>query len=175
MEVIGDIEGMKAAIRAEYQKRLRDIEEQKRTRLAEVKAKAKAESSALKKRHAGELEARLREARGIVLNEQKLSAKRRFEEAREAMISDVIEAARKRFQTVVGSKRYLDFVRKRVPKKTVVYGPPSLKKHFRGLRVEKGLTGIRFVQGNVICDLTLESLLEAKEAAVRDRIIKALW
>lgn len=175
METHGSIEDLKKAIEADYKTKINELNSGKKAQIKEIKAVAKKELALLEAELGQESGAKVQEASAMVLNEQKLAAKRGFEEAREAMIQEVIEEVKKKFPTVMKNKQYTDFVKKRVPKGATVYGNAFFKTQFKGLKVEKDLNGLRFEKGSVIYDLSLNSLFEAKEFAVREKIIEALW
>ena len=175
MEAHGSLDALKKAIQADYRKKAREINSHKAAQIKEIRANAALQTSLVQKELSQDLEARAAEARAMVLNEQKLSAKRAFEEAREAMVREVLSEARERFSNVLKSSQYLGFVKRNSPSNAVVYGSPFLKKHFRGLKPDTSMNGLKFVKGQVIYDFGLESLLESRESAVRERVISTLW
>ena len=175
MEIHGSIEGLKKAIEADYKGKISELNTGKNAQIKEIRAAAKKELALLETELEQGSEARAQEAGAMVLNEQKLSAKRGFEEAREAMIQEAVEAVKSKFPSVMKTRQYTDFVKKRVPKGAAVYGNAFFKKQFKGLKAEKNLNGLRFEKGSVIYDLSLDALFEAKEFAVREKVIEALW
>jgi len=175
MEVYGSIEGLKKALEEDYRAKLRKVNSRKAAQLKEIRNSLKKHLALVEAELKQEADSKLREANAMVLNEQKLSAKRSFEEAREKMVQAVLSEVRESFPTVMKSKPYLDFVKKNSPKDAVVFGNPFFGSHFGKLRVDENLMGVRFVKGSVIYDLSLNALLEAKEFAVREKAIEALW
>ncbi len=175
MEVHGSIEELKKVIEGDYRKKIREVNSHKRAQIREIEKKAKQERALLQRESKQEIDSKAGEAKAMVLNEQKLAAKRRFEEAREAMIQQVMNEARKGFPRLMKSKQYLDFVKKKVPSGCTVYGNAFFKKHFKNIKAEKDLNGVRFEKGAVIYDLSLDALFEAKEDAIREKVIEALW
>ena len=175
METHGSIEELKKAIEADYAQKINELNKGKTAQIKEIKASAKKELSLLETELEQESEAKAREAGAMVLNEQKLAAKRGFEEAREAMIQEVIETVKGKFPSTMKTKQYADFVKKRTPKGAKAHGNAFFKKKFKGLKEEKGVNGLRFEKGSVIFDLSLDALFEAKEPAVREKVIEKLW
>ncbi len=174
MEVHGNIKGLKKAIKENYDSKIREVNSRKAAQVKEINKSMKQELAVLQAALEQESGSKIREARAMVLNEQKLSAKRMFEDSREQMVQEVMASAKKKFPAVIKSRRYIDFVKKQVPKGVTVYGNSSLKKNFRNLKTEN-LSGVRFVRGSVIYDLTLDALFEAKESKIREKIIETLW
>jgi len=175
VEAHGSVEALKKAIAEDYSKKIREINSHKAAQVKEIRANAKLETALVQKSLKQEIESRVSEARAMVLNEQKLSAKRAFEESREAMVQEILSDARKAFPKSLKGTQYKSFVKKNSPGKAVVNGSPFFKSQFKGLKPEPGLNGVRFVKGSVIYDLGLDALLEAKQSTVREKIISTLW
>ena len=175
MAVYGDIKELKKAIEQDYAQKLREVNREKDARIKEIKARANNELGELKTAIGREIEEKKAETRAMVLNEKKMEAKNKFEESREEMIQTVLDDAVKRFPEVMKGKKYSSFVKKYVPAGADVFGNPFFKKQYKKLKPETGVSGLRFVKGEIQFNLSLEALLEAKEFSARQKVIETLW
>lgn len=175
MEVHGNIKSLKKAIEQDYLGKAREINRHKNAQIRDIRQALDNDIYALESELRQKLDSKARETNAMVLNEQKLTAKMQFEEAREQMVQEVLGKAREDFPILMKSKKYIDFVKKNVPKNAEVFGNPFFKKHFKNLKVEKEMSGVKFIKGPIIYDLSLEALLEAREFSARGKLIEELW
>jgi len=175
MAVYGDIEGLKKAIEQDYAQKAREVNKGKEASIKEINAGAMEEQDEVEKAAQREIEEKKAETRAMVLNEKKMEAKKKFEESREEMIQSVLDEAKKRFPEEMKGKKYLSFVKKHALAGAEVFGNPFFKKQFNRLKPEAGVSGVRFVKEDIQFNLSLEALFEAKDFAVRQKVIETLW
>ena len=100
------------------------------------------------------------------------------EEERERMIADVFSAAEKEAEKFAAGKKYVDFVKKNVPKgeKLEVFGgSPAYKSAFPNMQLDKNLNGLVFRGENVEYNFTVARMMEAKKEELRNSVTKALF
>ncbi|MBN2127120.1 MAG: hypothetical protein JW703_01875 [Candidatus Diapherotrites archaeon] len=175
MELHGSINGLKEAIQKDYAEKIEEINREKNAQINELRKKFKEESILLEDELQQNQELKLKELKTRVLNEQKLAAKHEFEKAREEIIQKVMTEIKQDFSKIMKSKEYLEFAKKSIPENAVVYGNPFFKNDFQNLKAEKDLMGLRFEKENIIYDLSLDALFEAKEFLIREKIANILW
>ncbi|MAF80008.1 hypothetical protein CL629_02930 [bacterium] len=175
MEVYGNIENLKRAIEDGYKAEIRELNKDKAAQIKKDKAESDGAKTLLQQQFKQEIDAKVLEERTMVLNEQKLATKRKFEEAREAMIQTVLEETKKEFPKIAKSSKYIALVKKTAPKQSKIYCGSGLKKNFKGSTEEKGLNGVKCVKNSIIYDMSLDALFEAKESKIREKVIKELW
>jgi hypothetical protein len=175
MELHGNINGLKEAIQKDYDEKIEEINKEKNIKINELKKIFNNELNELENELQQNQELKLKEIKTRVLNEQKLAAKYEFEKAREELIQTVMSEIKQDFSKIMKSKKYLDFAKKSIPANAIIYGNPFFKQEFQNLKIEKDLIGLRFEQENIIYDLSLNALFEAKEFSIREKIAGILW
>ena len=179
MKVYGDIKKIEASIEKHYAEELRPLKQEADKRIAEIKNENSERLNLLKaeKKSRAEADAKLAYAR--LVNEQKLKAKRIFEETREALVNGVFCEVMKQAAKKAHTKHYLAYVKSFIPKtseKLIATGDSDYYKAlFKDIKVDKSITGVKFEAGNVIYNLTFDAMLSSKKEQIRDIVIRALF
>jgi len=177
MEVFGNIEALKEAIEKKYTSKIREVEKEKEKQLNEIDKELKKKLNLLDSRMKTASDAEVKKTHSVILSEEKLKAKKEFEEKREELINKVFKEAEKKSKKIVRSKEYIDYVKSNIPKEKdlKVTGSDALKKHFPKLKVDKNILGLKFESEGIIYDFTLDNMINSKKDVLRHEISKVLF
>ncbi len=178
MKTYGNVDGLKKEIESKYETEINKVKWELGKKTSEFEAEASKESELIREQAKTDAEASAREAKQRVMNEEKLKAKRKFEEAREKMIQKVFDEIKKEAPKIAVGKEYLAFAKKNAPKEKglEVYGSSSAyKKVFSKMKTNNSIIGLKFVSENMVYDLSLDGAIEANEELVRRIITKKLF
>ena len=110
MEVYGNVEALKKAIEKKYHSMIQGIEKDKKKQLTDMLEEVRENLSLLKSHMKTQTDAEVKKTTSMTLSAAKLSAKKEFEEKREAIIESVFSKAAEKAKDIAHSKEYLDFV-----------------------------------------------------------------
>ena len=178
MEVYGNVEALKKAIEKKYSSMVKDIEKEKAEQLAEIGKELKGKLELLKSHAKTERDAEVKKTSSMISSSAKLSAKKEFEEKREAIIESVFEKAEKKAKDVAHSKEYTNFVKKTMPdaKGLSAKGDSDYYKElFPGLKTDKSIIGVKLEAEGVVYDFTLDSIIASKKDILRHEVSKILF
>lgn len=183
MEVFGNIEALKRAIEKRYENEIKALEEETDKKIQELKKEAEKEIALDKSRIDTLKAAAEKKAYSKVMSEEKLNAKKEFEQKREELINKVFEIAEKEAKKVTRSKEYIAFIKKNIPKvsdkkieataDSAIYKkclPSKIK-----IKIDKNITGIKLREGNITYDLTIDEAIRSKKEVLRHKISTILF
>lgn len=180
MQVYGNKEPLMAEIKRRYNKGIEEIEKDTLKEINEIKSEAVAKITNLREKAELVNDSETKKLHSKIISEEKLEAKKEFEEKREKIIEKVFHHTKHEAEKIAHSDDYIKFVEKSVPKKIIeegeIFGDSDYyKKRFPELKIKKGITGIQIKTENVLYDLSVDSAIEAKKEQLRDSISKILF
>jgi len=178
MQIFGNIEALKEAISKKHSAKIKQAEEEKNKKLAEIARELHKRLELLRSHMKTIEDAEIKKARSMILSEEKLKLKKEFEEKREALIEAVFSEAEKRAKKTAHTKGYIDFVKKNMPneeKLSVSGDSDSYKSFFPKLRIDEKLIGLRFETEQAIYDFTIDSLIASNKEILRHEVSKVLF
>jgi vacuolar-type H+-ATPase subunit E/Vma4 len=178
MEVFGNVEALRKAIEKKYASKIKGIEKDKEKQLAEIDKELKKKLGLLDSHMKTVTNAEVKKTHSMILSSEKLTAKKEFEEKREALIEAIFKEAGKKAKKVVHTDEYLDFVKKSMPKEenlAIIGDSDKYKKDFPGLEVDKAIVGLKFESEQVIYDFTLDNIISSKKDILRHEVSKILF
>ena len=179
MEVYGDVKNLENSIKSRYEEDLKPLKKEADQRIDEIK---KATDERLKIMRAqdkikAEEESKLVYAR--LVNEEKLKAKREFEETREALVEDVFNEVMKKAGKKAHTKEFLKFIKTSIPKTkekiSAVGDSDYYSSLFKNLKVDKSMVGVKFEVENLIYNFTFDEMMNSKKEQLREAVITALF
>ena len=177
MEIFGNAQALKKAIEIKYSSKIKKIEEEKEKQLEEIGKELKKKLELLRAHMKTDAEAAAKNAYSIILNREKLKAKKDFEETRESIIESVFNKAENRAKSIAHTNEYIGFVKRNIPEKeklTAIGDSDYYKKHFPGLKIGKNIIGLKFESENLSYDFAISSLISSKKEMLRHDINKIL-
>ncbi len=180
MEVYGNVDSLKESIGKKYDEDIAELDKQAEKIISDIKAQADKKKELMKARNKTDTEAEVKKLKSKVISEETLKAKKEFEKSREELIEKVFSEAEKKAKDTAKTKKYADLVKKKMPKKvdSAIVGNVALKKLFKGIKTwktDKTIAGIKFVQGEVVYDFTLDSAIRARKDELREKVAKILF
>jgi hypothetical protein len=176
MQVFGDARKLKDSLRKEYGRKIGEARASARKEISLIGSEEKRRNEGLRQQMLSEIESMKMEAKAVTLNEEKLNAKRSFEESRERMVEELLSDIRKELPVKMKEKEFLSFLSKNAPKNyDAAVGHSHFKGKFRRFKVDNEVLGVRFRTENMLIDLSLNGLLEARSDRIREKIIREVW
>ena len=178
MEVFGNVDALKGSIEKKYASRIKEIERNRDKELKEIGKKLGKESELLKSHMKTVTNAEVKKAESMILSEERLKAKKEFEEKREGLIESVFKEADKKIRKIAQSDDYLKFVKENMPKEDnlkVVGGSEYYKQEFPDVVLDYAIAGLKFEIEGITYDFTIQNLIESKKEVLRKKISEALF
>lgn len=177
MEILGNVNSLKKSIEKDYEKKIRQIEEDAKEKAAEISKNAKKETEELISKMRLDSESEANKAYSLIISEETMNVKKKYEEKREAYINEIFAEAKKQSPAVAKSPLYIKFVKKNAPKGgfDAVTDNDACKKLFPNARISKGFSGVRFVSDDVTYDFSIEAAIESKKDVLRHTINEKLF
>jgi hypothetical protein len=178
METSGNIEYLKAEIKKAFSG---EFEEYKKNSLKEFndeKEKLMVLHNAELKRIKQELEKDKKNAFKAALSDEKLGAKREFENKREELINRVFERAQEESEEILLNKKYINFVKEFVNDNKdcqLIGGYEQYKKNFNEIDIQSGVSGIIAKGENYQMDFTYKIFIETRKLELRHKASKILF
>ena len=178
MEVIGNIELIKKSIERKYKKGLGELEKETEKEIELLRNEANKKLLLQKAKIKTETESESKKIFSKTISEYQLKAKKEFEEAREEFIKEIFLEALKKAKDIAYSKRYIDFVKEKMPKGEgikIIGDSNFYSKYFEKVIIDKNITGVKFAAKEVIYDLSLDGILTSKREMLRHSVSKMLF
>lgn len=178
MEIFGNIEALKGAIEKKYTSKINKVSKETEKQLAEVDKELKKKLVLLKSHMKTETDAEVKKTHSMILSSEKLKAKKEFEEERESLINKVFKEAAKKASKVAHSEEYIDYVKANMPGNediTIIGDAALYEKHFPGIKIEKGIVGMKFVSESITYDFTLNNIIDSKKDILRQEVSRILF
>ncbi len=177
MEVIGNVDMIKGFIEKKYQTEIKQLDKETELEIQRLKEEAKKREALHRSKIKTMTDAESRKAYSKIISEEELKAKRDFEEAREALIGNAFSELGERAKDIAHSKRYLDFVKQKMPKSDgmIIADSDFYKKYFGDVQVDSSIIGIKFQVDNITYDLSLDGMIESRRDMLRHKVSKSLF
>ncbi|MBW2983938.1 V-type ATP synthase subunit E [Candidatus Woesearchaeota archaeon] len=178
MQVFGNVEALKKAIEKRYSSMVKDVEKDKENQLAEINEELKEKIGLLKAHMKTNIDAEVKKTHSMILSAARLNAKKEFEEKREAIIESVFREAEKGAKDIAHTAEYIGFVKKNISKTkglTVIGDSDYYKDSFPGLKIDKGIIGLKFKSEEVVYDFALDNIIASKKDVLRHEVSKVLF
>ncbi len=177
MEIFGNAEYIKKVIEERYNLKIKELEKERDKSLEELRIKFENEIKLLRIQMKNKKETEVKKVYSMIFNEEKLKAKKEFEEKRNSLIESVFKEAKKRAKDFVHSKAYIEYIKKNMPKEKVeIIGDSDYyRKFFPKLKIDKSLIGIIFKSKNIVYDFTLDNIINSKKDILRHELSKILF
>ena len=178
MQVYGNKEGLNNEIEHKYTIQVKEIFDAAESEVSEIIKEADERAEMIIEQAKTDAEIASREAMQRVLNEEKLNAKRKFEDAREKLILEVINKVKNKSKEISKSKEYLAFLKSNNPneKSANVYGSETAyKKIFPKMKIDNSIIGVKIMAEDAVYDFTLENLINSNDEVVRRTITTEMF
>ena len=178
MEVFGNVEGLKGSIEKRYSSEIKEVEKQEQKQLAEIDKELKKKLELLDSHMKTLTDSEVKKAHSMILSEEKLKAKKEFEEKRESLINAVFKEAEKQAKKIAHSQDYVDYIKKDMPNETgfsIIGDSVYYKKFFPELKVRKDIVGVKFESEGLVYDFTLNNIIASKKDILRHEVSKVLF
>ena len=178
MEVYGNVDSLKKAIKNKYSSEIKEVENEKEKQLAEVAKELKKKLELLRSHMKTEIDAEVKKTHSMILSAAKLASKKEFEEKREALIESVFKEAEKKAKEIAHGKEYIDFVKKNMPDVkglSAIGDSDYYEEFFPELMIDKGIIGVKFESKGVTYDFTLDRIIASKKDILRHEVSKVLF
>ena len=179
MKTLGNLSKIKTCIEQRFTAELKRIDSETAAEVEKIRAAEKNETDALEHDMKSRQEAETEKAYQAVYNEEKLKLQGEFDQRRQDIIDQVFDDAMKKAAKFAESKEYEKFVKahlKSLPSGAHLTGhSESFKKHFKGLKIDKSIIGIRAEADNVVYDLTIPALVDANRESLRTELNSVLF
>ena len=162
MKTFGEVKAVETAIEEKYSGRAKELENEKRRRLAEISSAKEKELKLIKANAETQLAGYVKEARARAMIEEKLAAQKDYEQARESLINQAFEKMLGKAKETASGKEYQEFVKRQRPEE-------------HGLKEEKTSSGVKFIGKDIAWDFTIEGLLEAEHDMIRRTLSRQLF
>jgi vacuolar-type H+-ATPase subunit E/Vma4 len=178
MEVSGNLELLKREIQRSYTEKLDSFEKECMLTFNETKKKIEEEHDKALLEIKKDLQNEEKNVFKATLSEEKLNAKKEFENKREEVIAQVFAEAEERSREVLLSKEYIDAVKAATKEKESVEfigGFEEYKKSFPAIKIDKKTDGIVVKDIVNVIDFTFSAFAESKKLELRHRISNLLF
>ncbi len=178
MEVYGNVDALRKAIEKKYSSMVQSIEKDRKQQIDIMLQEAKEKISLLKAHMKTETDSEAKKTSSMALSAAMLSAKKDFEEKREALIESVFGKAAAKSKDIAHSKEYVDFVKKSLgslKNLSAIGDSDYYKKDFPSIKIDKKITGLKFEAEGVVYDFTLDSMIASKRDILRHEVSKILF
>jgi len=178
MEIYGNIEALKSSIEKRYSSEIKKVEEDRKKQVIEIGKELKNQLVLLQSSMKTLINAEVKKAHSMIISEEKLKAKKEFEEKRESLINKVFKEAEKKAKKIAHTKEYLDFVQKNMPKEegfSIIGDSDYYNKIFPEIDIDKNLIGIKFESEGLVYDFTLNKIIASKRDVLRHEVSKTLF
>ncbi len=174
---LGNKRYIKDSIKEHYLQKLKEFQQAIQEKEKEIQRNTAEKIKRIRNEYLQKMKKELETVKASTLNEEKLKAKREYEELREELIEKVIAELRKKFEEISKSKEYAKLVKKNMPKtyNFAIVGNEKLKKLLKKAKLDKSIKGVKFITEDAEIDFSLERMLEAKIENIREVIAKELW
>ncbi len=181
MEIYGNLDSLKNVIASKYSKRMKEAEDSVQKEINALNEVLGREVELMKARIMTRADSDARKEYSKIISEEKLKAKREFEEKREGYINEVFDEALKKAPKIAHSQEYIDYLKSKMPKNLggeIIADSAYYKKYFPDLKnwkVDKEIIGLKFRVANIIYDFTIDNALKSKRDTLRPVVSKALF
>ncbi len=178
MQVFGNLESLKKEISSVMDGKMGEIKEELDSYKGEVSLDTKKKIDLLREKHKTTLDQDLKKGYSQILGEKTLTAKKSYEEKREELIDKVFEGVLKKAKDITRTAKYINFVKAQRPagKRVKAFGDSAtFKKHFPRFSVDNSIVGVRFEDGEVSYDFTVERMLKVRREELRTLVNSELF
>ena len=173
MRVFGNVDSLKQEITAVMEGKLKELEKELADFKAETDRDIDRKIETLREQHKTTLAQDLKKEHSQILGEKTLSARKEYEEKREALIDKVFTSVLKKAKETTKSPKYINFVKTQLPsgRHVQAYGDNSYyKKFFPNMKLDNSIVGLRFSDGEVSYDFTVERMLNVRREELRSLV-----
>ena len=178
MEIYGNIESLKGSIEKRYSFEIKKVEEDRKKQVMEIGKELKNQLTLLNSNMKTIIDAEVKKAHSMILSEEKLKAKKEFEEKRESLINKVFKEAEKQAKKIAHTQEYADYVQENMPKEkgfSIIGDSDYYKTIFPEMDIDKNIIGIKFESKGLVYNFTLNSIIDSKKDILRHEVSKTLF
>jgi len=178
MEVFGNVELLKEEISSVMNEKLNTLKQELEEFKGQVSEENGRKLTDLREQHKTTLNQDLKKAYSQIIGEKTLEAKKAYEEKREQLIDEVFAEVLKKSKSITNTAKYVSFVKSQAPKgKNVkVFGDCNYyKKSFSKMKLDKSISGLRFEEGDVSYDFTVERMIKVRKEELRRQVNATLF
>ena len=178
MEVFGNVEALKGAIENKYSLKIKEVEKEREKQLTEIDNELKKKLMLLMSRMKTETDLEVKKTHSMILSEEKLKAKKEFEEKREELIDNVFKEGEKKAKKIAHTQEYVDYVKANIPQGEdflIIGDAAYYEKFFPKLKIDKNIVGLKFEAEGIIYDFTLDRIITSKKDTLRHEVSKVLF
>ncbi len=178
MEIFGNVKALKGAIEKKYAAEIKKVEKDRDNQLAEIDKELRKKLELLGSHMKTAIDAEVKKTHSMILSEERLKAKKEFEEKRESLINAVFKEAERKAKKIAHSEEYIGFVKKNIPKEKdflIIGDDDYYKRLFPKVNVDKNIIGLRLECEGLVYDFTLDNIIASKKDVLRYEVSKVLF
>ena len=178
MKVLGSVNLLKKEIENTYKKKLNEFEKEQTEEWNKEKIGLMEEHGKNLKKIEAELKNEEKKVFKTALSEEKLNAKKEFENKRENLINSVFEKALEGSRDVLLSKEYTESVKEFIKEKENIElagNYEEYKTDFQGITLDNKLNGLIMKEGNKVFDFTYNTFIDSRRLDLRHKISRLLF
>jgi vacuolar-type H+-ATPase subunit E/Vma4 len=176
MNVSGNVDHLKKEIQRSYADKLAEFKKQSMKQFDEERKKLEEDHKKKVVLVEEEIKEEEQEMFKSALSEEKLNAKKEFENKREALINEVFDEADKNAKKILAEKSYAKMINAFVKDKDVeLVGMKILQKTFPKMAVDDNVFGVIVKQNEQIFDFTFTTFIESRKLDLRHKVSEILF
>ncbi|MCK5282150.1 MAG: hypothetical protein KAK00_01970 [Nanoarchaeota archaeon] len=178
MQVLGNLGLLKKEIENSYAAKLEEFMKENLERFNKEKSGIEDKHRQEIKKLEAKLENEEKKAFRTILSEEKLNAKREFENFREELINEVLDAAREKSKESLLRNEYISFIRKFIEGRDnieIIGSFEEYRQHFPDIRIDNKINGIIVRHDKEIFDFSYKTFIESGKQGLRHKISRILF
>ncbi|MCD4740698.1 V-type proton ATPase subunit E [archaeon] len=179
MQVYGKAEDLKEFIQKKYDSEIDEVKKQQEQKSAEIKEETSRQIDTLTHKIAAQTHKEVAQAKSKTLSEEKLNAKKQFEQSREELINYIFSEVENGLPSLAHSKRYTTYLTKKTKtldtKHFKVLADSDYYKKMFSKHTKSDAIGIKLTSGDIIYDFTLSTAFQANKELLRREASKVLF
>ncbi|MHA1911348.1 MAG: hypothetical protein ACTSYA_06605 [Candidatus Kariarchaeaceae archaeon] len=178
MKVEGNLDHLKKEIENSYKEKLMEFKKHADLEFKEEKKQIDEGQKKALERANNELDEEEKKVFKSTLSEEKLTAKKDYENKREALINKVFDEASNKAKKTLISKDYLSFVKKFLKENgeaKIIGGYKEYNKTFKDAELDEKVNGILVKKDKMIFDFTYTKFIESRKLDLRHKVSNILF
>lgn len=172
MQVLGNLDLLKKEISKSYSEKLAEFSKEKEEEFNKEKAEILEQHNIQLKKLKTSLFNEEKKVFKTTLAEEKLNAKKEFENKREKLINKVFETSAEKSKDILLRDDYINFIKEFIREKKeieLIGNFQEYERHF-DIKLDNNLNGIIVKQGDEIFDFTYDRFIESRKLDLRHKI-----
>lgn len=177
MKTYGNLEDLKVSLNEVFDQKIKELDRYSEKKTKEIKDIFDEKLNFMKSEHKEIMKEELSNLKERLENNQKIEEKKIEQQKKEEMIEKVVEDLRADAKKILSSKKYMDFLKKSLPKNAVVYADSNdySKVIDSKINIDKNILGVKATYENMVFDLTINSMIDSNIERLKETIAKELF